>query len=141
MHAQKDVDNKPAIEAEEKRWIRRKSSFKTVTPDEILYFPEMSERDLTMFFTASYQLSRAVSYLAEMLNKDGKLTLEYVKEKPNVLKFKVQSRHISQASYRCFIIYKTISLTRSLMQLIVARVKELLANGWFGKEIPITLLY
>ena len=55
----------------------------------------MSERDLTKFFTGSYQLPQAVSYLAEMLDKVGKLTLEYVKEEPNVHKFKVQSRLIS----------------------------------------------
>ena len=65
----------------------------------------MSERNLTIFSTGSYQLSQAVSYLAEMLDKDVKLTVEYVKEEPNVLKFKVQSRHISRASYRCFIRY------------------------------------
>ena len=102
MHAQKDVDYTITTEAEKKGWIRRKTPFKTVTLDEILDFPEISERDLTIFFTGSYQLSQAVSYLAEILNKDGKLSLEYVKEVPNVLKFKVKSRHISRASYRCF---------------------------------------
>ena len=51
----------------------------------------MSERDLTIFFTGSCQLFQAVSYLAEMLDKNGKLTLEYIKEEPNVLKFKLQS--------------------------------------------------
>ena len=106
MHAQKDVDNTLATEAEEKGWMRRKTPFKTVTADKILDFPEMSERDLTIFFTGSYQFSQVVSYLAEILDKDGKLTLDYVKEEPNVLKFKVQSRHISRASYRCFITYK-----------------------------------
>ena len=48
----------------------------------------MNERDLTIFSTGSYQLSQAVSHSKEMLNKDGKLTIEYVKEEPNVLKFK-----------------------------------------------------
>ena len=62
---------------------------KTVTADEILDFSEISESDLTVFFTGSYQLSKAISYQAAMLDKDGKLTREYVKEEPNVLKFKV----------------------------------------------------
>ena len=48
-----------------------------------------------------------------MLDKDDKLTLEYVKEEPNVLKFKVQSRHISRAQYRCFIRYKPNSFSVS----------------------------
>ena len=103
MHSQKNIESTLATEAEEKGWIHRKTPFKTVTVHEILDFPEMSKRDLTIFFTGSYQLSQAVSYLSEMLDKDGKLTLEYVKEELNVLKFKVQSRHISRASYRCFI--------------------------------------
>ena len=60
MCAQKDVDNTLATEAEEKGLIRRKTPFKTVTADEILDFPEMSERDLTIFFTGSYQLPHAV---------------------------------------------------------------------------------
>ena len=106
MHAQIDVDNTLATEAEEEGWICSKTPFKTVTADDILDFPEMSERDLTIFFAGSFQLSQDVSYLAEMLDRDGKLTLEYIKEEPNVLKFKVQSRHISRASYRCFIRYK-----------------------------------
>ena len=37
MHAQKDVDNILATEADERGWIRRKTPFKTVTADEILY--------------------------------------------------------------------------------------------------------
>ena len=76
-----DVDNTLATEAEEKGWIRRKTPFKIVTADGILDFSEMSERGLTLFFTGSYQLSQAVSYSAVMLDKDGKLTLEYVKKK------------------------------------------------------------
>ena len=57
MHAQKEVDNILATEAEEKGWARRKTPFKTVTGDEILDFPEVSERDLTIFFTGCYQFS------------------------------------------------------------------------------------
>ena len=57
LHAQKDVNNTLATEAEEKGSIRRKTPFKTVTADKILDFPEMSERDLTIFSTGSYQLS------------------------------------------------------------------------------------
>ena len=41
-----------------------------------------------------------------MLDKDGKLKPEYIKEELNVLKFEIQSQHTSRASYRCFIRYK-----------------------------------
>lgn len=110
MQFQKNIQNTLATEAEEKGWIRRKIPFKAITSDEILDFPEMTERDLMIFFTGSYQLSQAVSYLAEMIDTDGKLTFEYVKEESTVLKFKVPSRHISRTSYRCFIRYKPNSV-------------------------------
>ena len=75
-----------------RQWIKNgyveKLPFKTVTADEILDFPEMSERYLTIFYTASYQLSEAISYLAEMFDKDAKLTLEYVKKNPIYLSSK-----------------------------------------------------
>ena len=66
----------------------------------------MGERDLMILFTVSYQLSQAVSYLAEMLDNDCKQTIEYVKEEPSILRFKVQSWHVSRALRRCFIRYK-----------------------------------
>ena len=66
----------------------------------------MNERDLTIFFTGSYQLSQALSYLAGMLDKDGQLMLQYIKEELNVNKLKIQFRHISRASCRCVIRYK-----------------------------------
>ena len=73
-------------------------------------FPEVTEQDLKILFTGSYQLSQAVSYLAEMVDKDGKINIEYVKDETNVLKVKVQSRHISCKTYGCFIRYKSNSV-------------------------------
>ena len=76
----------------------------------ILDFPEMTKRDLKTFFTGTYQLSQAVSYLAEMVDKDDKLKIEYVKDESNVLKIRVPSRHISRTTYRCFLRYKPNSV-------------------------------
>ncbi|KYN10909.1 hypothetical protein ALC57_16948 [Trachymyrmex cornetzi] len=61
----------------------------------------MTETDMKIFFTDSYQLSQAVSYLVEMVDKNGKLNIEYIKDEKNVLKLKVPSRHISRATYEC----------------------------------------
>ncbi|KYN10229.1 hypothetical protein ALC57_17644, partial [Trachymyrmex cornetzi] len=93
-------------EAEEKGWFRRKLFFKNITCNDLLDFPEMTETDMKIFFTGSYQLSQAVSYLVEMVDKNSKLNIEYVKDEKNVLKLKVPSRHISRATYRCFLRYK-----------------------------------
>ena len=57
----------------------------------------MTERDIEILFTETYQLlSWAVSYLAGKIDEDGEIKLQNVKEKSNVLKLQVQSRHISR---------------------------------------------
>ena len=48
--------------------FRRKLPFRSVTSNDILDFPEMTERDLKILFTGSYRLSEAVSYLAEVMD-------------------------------------------------------------------------
>ena len=45
MHRQRNVHNTLATEIGEKGWVRRKLPFKSVTSDDILHFPEMTERD------------------------------------------------------------------------------------------------
>lgn len=110
MHDQKETENTLAIEAEEKGWFCRKLLFQSMTSDDLLDFPEMSERDLKILFTGLYQLSQAVSYLAEMIDTNGKLNIEHVKNEKNVLKLKVPSRHISCTSYRCFLWYESNSI-------------------------------
>ena len=105
MHSQRNVQNTLANEVEEKVWVRQKLLFKSITSDDILDFPEMTERDLKILFTGTYQLAQAVSYLAEMVDTDGNLRIEYVKDESNVLKLKVPSRHISCTAYKCFLRY------------------------------------
>ena len=99
-----------AIEVEENGWLRRKLPFTNVTSDDILDFPEMTEQDLKISFTGLYQLFQAVPYLSEMVAKYGRINIEYVKDETNVLKVKVQSRHISCKTYRCFTRYKSNSI-------------------------------
>jgi len=110
MRTRRDIENSLAIEAEEKGWLRKKIIFQNISSDDILDFPKMTERDLKILFTGSYQLSQAISYLAEMVDKDGKVNLQFVKDQMNVLKLQVQSRHISRKMYRCFVKYKPNSV-------------------------------
>lgn len=106
MQNQKNVKFTLADEVEEKGWLRRKLPFGSITSNDLTDFPELTENDLKILFTGSYQLAQAVSYLAEMLDKDGNLKIEFVKDDTTVLKFKVPSRHISRQTYRCFIKYE-----------------------------------
>ena len=56
---------------------------------------DVEARDNILERTQKHQLSQVVSYLTEILDKDEKLVVHYAKENSNVLKFKVQFRHIS----------------------------------------------
>ena len=105
MRNQKYVENTLANEAEENDWFRKKLIFETVSSNDVLDFPEMTEKYLQILFTGSYQLSQAISYLAEILGNDGSINLNFVKDKTNILKVQIQSRHISRKAYRCFIEY------------------------------------
>ena len=106
MKTRKNVENTFAVEAEEKYWFLKNLVFQRITSGKVLDFLEMTERNLKILFTGTYQLSQAVSYLAEMIDEDGQIRLQYVKEQSNVLKLQVQPRHISKKGYRCFMKYE-----------------------------------
>lgn len=70
-----------AKEADEKRWGRRKSLLTHLKSDVWLEFQERTEKDLKFFFTGTYQLTQTVSYLAEMCDEDGNLSLYYIQNR------------------------------------------------------------
>jgi len=96
MKHQIDIENTLANEAEKKGWFRKKLMFQSISSNDILDFPEMTEKDLKILFTGSYQLSQAVSYLVEMMDDFGIINLQFVKDQTNILKIQVQSRHIGK---------------------------------------------
>lgn len=90
--------------------MRKKVIYGNISSNDLLDFPEMTEKDLKILFTGTYQLSQAISYLAEMVDKDGKVNIQFLKEKSNIIKVLVQSRHISRKVYRCFLEYNPDSI-------------------------------
>lgn len=86
-------------------WDRRKQPFQRLLASEVQDFPELSEEELIILFTGTYQLSQAISYLAELMGKDNNFHVLYVKNEPNIFKVQVQSRHINSKTYRCYIDY------------------------------------
>ena len=54
--------------------------FQNFSSNDLSDFPELTEKDLKILFTGSYKLSQAVSYLAEMMNDNGCINLQFVKE-------------------------------------------------------------
>ena len=77
-----------------------------MTSDSIVDFPDLTdEEQLKIFFTSSYQLKQAVSYLAEMLDEADTMNLKCHRDNTNILKLQVQSRHSNANKYRCYIDY------------------------------------
>ena len=113
MRVKKNLENILATEVEEKGSLRKKVIFRNITCDDISDFPKLTEKEFKIFFTGSYQVSQAASYLAEMIDKDGQINMQYVKDQTNVLRVQVQSRHISKKLYKCFIKYEPNSVGMS----------------------------
>jgi hypothetical protein len=107
MKCKRHLENSLAKDAEIHRWNRRK--FQQFTSADLLDFPELTEKDLKILSTGSYQLSQAVSYLAEMLDDSGNLILNFLKASENsrntVIQILVRSRHINSKTYKCYIEY------------------------------------
>ena len=66
----------------------------------------MTERELKIFSTGTYQLSLTVSHLAMMMKADKSINLKIHRDDSSVLKIVcVPSRHIRKKTYRCYIDY------------------------------------
>lgn len=101
-----NLNANPLAERIEKYNLNRKVvPFETTTTEEILDFPELTLEDLEVLFTGSYQLAQAISYLGEMLEEDGTLSLKFLKEEPGIIRFEVRSRHINAKTYKCYVQY------------------------------------
>lgn len=105
MESRMSVVNTLSEEVIIQKWNRRKSAFQQLTSSEILDFPQLSKQQLAVFFTGSYQLSQAVSYLAEIMDEQYNLTVQFVKTTPSILKLEVRSRHVNSKAYHVYIDY------------------------------------
>ncbi|CAG5096625.1 Protein of unknown function [Cotesia congregata] len=105
MRSKMGVENILSQEVLSQRWNRRKSMLKPLTAFELLDFLRLSEDQLKIFFTGSYQFSQALSYLAELLDEQNNLSIQYVKSAPNIIKAKVKSKHKNSKVYRIYIDY------------------------------------
>ena len=83
----------------------KKNILKRLTAGEILDFPRLTEDQLKVLFTGSYQFSQALSYLAEIMEDQNNLSVYYVKSPSNIIKAEVKSRHINSKVYRIYIEY------------------------------------
>ena len=76
----------------------------------------MTKNDLKILFTSSYQLSQAVSYLAEIMDDDGNINANFLRQNKNIIKFEVKSRHINRKTYKCYIEYTSNAVGKDGIQ-------------------------
>lgn len=86
MESRMNVANTLSEEVEDQHWNRRKTSFQRLSASELLDFPRLNNEHLQVLFTGSYQLSMAVSYLAEIVDNQNNLFVHYVKQAPKIIK-------------------------------------------------------
>ncbi|KAF5304694.1 hypothetical protein FQA39_LY09471 [Lamprigera yunnana] len=98
--------NKLAEGAQRKRWGQRRTILTPLKSNQLLDFPELTERDLKILFTRTYQLSQTMSSLAEIVDEEENINLQFEKEIPNIVQVHVQSRHIKRQMYRVYVKYK-----------------------------------
>ena len=100
MLRMQNAPNTLGEEAAANNWSRVQRPWIDVTSDSIVDFPDLTEEQLKILFTGSYQLKQAVSYLAEMLDEADTMNLKYHRDNTNILKLQVQSRHSNANKYR-----------------------------------------
>jgi hypothetical protein len=110
MQATRNLPNTLAQEVEDKGWNRARIIWTAADSHSVLDFPELTEKDLKIFFTGTYQLSQSVSYLAEMLNEDNTINLKINRDESNILRVEVRSRHVRSKTYRCYVDYEPESI-------------------------------
>lgn len=110
MKAQRSKPNLVAAKVESENLSRKRVPFQQLSSRDLLDFPELSEEDLHILFTGSYQFKQAVSYLAEVLDENDELLVKYYKDStPNnkLVQFCVQSRHKNRTMWKCYIEYES----------------------------------
>lgn len=103
MKSQNHEFNELAIEIEDSNLNRKTVPFQSISSSDLLDFPRLELEDLQLLFTGSYQLGQAISYLGEMLDEQGNLALKFLKDRPEIVRFEVRSRHVNAKTYKCYV--------------------------------------
>lgn len=107
IKAKLNEENTLAKEVAKGKWDRKSRPFEKISSSSTIDFPELSIPEMKLLFNGSYQLAQSLCYLAEILDSDDNINIDYLKVSPNILKFKVQSRHKNSAEYKCYLDYSS----------------------------------
>ena len=103
-------DNTLATEVDDKNWNRKRVIYEQLSSSDLTDFPEMTEQDLKILFTGTYQYTQSISYLAELLDEQDNIKVQYVRGSDSIVRFNVRSRHINAKTYKCYIEYEANSI-------------------------------
>lgn len=104
MKSRMSLNNSLHQEVEEGRW-NLKSTVQPLDSSSVLEFPRLTEEEMKLFFTGTYQMSLAAAYLGEII-EEGSPKIFHVKENENIIRLSVRSRHINSKYYKAYVEYK-----------------------------------
>ena len=87
---------------------RRTASWKPIDESEI-HFPRLDEEELRMITCGTYQLKLCASYAQEHI--DGNSDIHVHKDEADLLRVRIQSRHVSSKTYLLWIRFSEIEVT------------------------------
>ena len=96
---------------EEENLLRKKTIYKDVCSFDITEFPVLSLDDLRDVTMGIYQIKMAPHYTKEHFEGDSLYKLQIIKDKPNLIRCKIQSRHSNSATHTLWIEYDKSNVT------------------------------
>lgn len=103
--------NKLQERVESEEMHRRIKAWTPMNATDTLDFPLLSEEELLNLTVGVYQLKLAKSYTAEHKNDDGDYNIMVNNDIPDVLRVRIQSRHISSKQYFLWIEHSLGAIT------------------------------
>ncbi|VDI64698.1 Hypothetical predicted protein [Mytilus galloprovincialis] len=97
---------------EEENLMRKRTVYQTVNSFELTDFPVLTLDDLRELTMGIYQIKQAPLYTREHLAEEsGLYELHLVRDKPNLIRCKIQSRHTNSAVHTLWIEYNSDTVT------------------------------
>jgi hypothetical protein len=85
---------------------QRSFPWKQIDADDVApEFPKLSEEEIRGITLGTYQVKMAKSYTKEHFQEDGSFEIHVSEENENIIRARIQSRHVSAKKYLCWIQY------------------------------------
>jgi hypothetical protein len=103
------MENHVKCLVEEGNLVRRRSKYEAINSIDLTDFPVLTMDDLRDLTMGVYQLKQAPQYTIEHIEPEYELFL--VKDDPNLIRCKIQSRHTNSAVHTLWVEFSSINVT------------------------------